>query len=280
MSIKHPIVQFKNVSFFYVNEDAPETEKIGSDDVTFVFRELDLDLPPGVLSIVGENGIGKSTLMLLASARLFPVNGTVYLFNQDSNCWRHAGDDPDIEAARNKMASVVYQNMEFESQNSVASLIDQVFTLGLHAESDDWVIDECRKVLDLDSFTSRCFQQLSKGEMQRALIALAVAYGSSLTIMDEPVFAMEDHQKEQTLEYLQDYNHRTSRHLFFSAHNIHLCRNYADNTLLMRKGGDFVLGNSKEVCSREELESAYRVPMSVLHQREQLYRDMLIKRSG
>lgn len=280
-----PLVQFRKVSFFYVNQDAPTTPatpaELSTEDVNFIFRELDLDLPPGVLSIVGENGIGKSTLMLLASARLFPVagSGTIKLFNKNTSQWHQAANDPALEAERNALASIVYQNMEFESQDNIGGLIEQVFAMGRHTEQDDWVIEESQEVLELRGLMNRSFQQLSKGEMQRALIALALAYGSSLTIMDEPVFAMEEYQKDRTMEYLQDYSHRSQRHLYFSAHNIHLCQKYADNTLLMRKDGNFVLGSPQEVCTREELEAAYQVPMDVLHRREQLYRDMLIRRS-
>lgn len=275
-----PLVQFRKVSFFYVNRDAPaDPGELSTEDVNFIFRELDLDLPPGVLSIVGENGIGKSSLMLLASARLFPVAGSIKLFNKDTSQWHQAADDPDLEAERNALASIVYQNMEFESQDNIGGLIEQVFALGQHTEQDDWIIEESQEVLELRGLMGRSFQQLSKGEMQRALIALALAYGSSLTVMDEPVFAMEEYQKDRTMEYLQDYSHRSQRHLYFSAHNIHLCQKYADNTLLMRKDGNFVLGSPQEVCTREELEAAYQVPMDVLHRREQLYRDMLIRRS-
>jgi len=274
------LVQFRNVSFFYVNQDAPENLKeLSTDDIHFIFRELNLDLPPGVLSIVGANGIGKSTLMLLASARLFPVVGSIRLFDDDTSRWHGASADPDVEAARNALVSVVYQNMEFESQDSVGGLIEQVFALGNHAEHEDWVIEEAREVLELEKFITRPCRQLSKGEMQRTLVALALAYGSSLMVMDEPVFAMEEYQKDRTMEYLQDYSHRSRRHLYFSAHNIHLCRKYADNTLLMRKDGNFVLGSPEEVCTKEELEAAYQVPMEVLHRREQFYRDMLIGRS-
>ena len=166
MILDSPLVQFRNVSFFYVNRERPENEQVGADDINFIFRELELDLPGAVLSIVGGNGVGKSTLMLLASARLFPVSGSIRLFDTDSSQWRHAGEKPEIEAERNALVSVVYQNMEFESQDSIAALIEQVFALGLHNSNSDWVIEECREVLELDGLMGRRFQQLSKGEMQ------------------------------------------------------------------------------------------------------------------
>ncbi|MGI9255475.1 MAG: ATP-binding cassette domain-containing protein [Salinispira sp.] len=256
---------------------------MNADDVHFIFRELDLDLPGGILSVVGGNGIGKSTLLLLAAARLFPVAGYIRLLHEKTSRWRDAAADPQREHKagheRNALASMIYQNMEFENRYSVAELMENVFSLGLHGNAEVGLIEECRGVLDLGSLMKRRFQQLSKGEMQRVLIALAIIYGSVLIVMDESMFAMEEHQKEAAMEYLQDYCRSRQRHVYFSAHNIHLCQKYADNMLLMRKDGNFVLGRTEEVCTRQELETAYQVPMETLHKREQLYRDMLIKES-
>jgi iron complex transport system ATP-binding protein len=273
-----PLIQFKNVSFFYLQKDAPsDLKQLSEEDLNFIFQELDLDLPPGVLSVIGENGIGKSTLMLLAAGRLFPVSGRVEIMGNDTGRFREAREKPSLEAERNALASVVYQNMEFETEHSLGDMIGEVFAGGFHDSEDDWVISEGRRVFELESLLTRKFQELSKGEMQRALMAIAIAYGSSILFMDEPVFALEEHQKERSLEYLRDYSHRTKRSLLFSAHNIHLCRDYADNTLLMRKDGNFVLGSASDVCQKEVLEAAYQVPMDFLHRKESLYRDMLLK---
>ncbi len=276
----HPLIRFKNVSFFYLDKDAPQDLKqLSEDDLNFVFQDLDIDLPAGVLSVIGENGIGKSTLMLLAAGRLFPVNGSVEILGTDSAEFRQANQTPALEARRNALASVLYQNMEFESNDSLGDMIDGVFSGGLHEEAASWVLTESRSVFELDNLLSRRFQELSKGEMQRALMAIAVAYGSSILFMDEPVFALEAYQKEKSLEFLKNYSHRTSRSLIYSAHNIHLCRDYADNTLLMRKDGNFVLGAAADVCQKDVLEAAYQVPMDFLHKKERLYRDMLLKGS-
>ncbi|AHC16333.1 ATP-binding cassette domain-containing protein [Salinispira pacifica] len=278
MDMENAIISLKDVSFFYIDADAPENPKeLTEDDIHFVFRNLDLDLPAGVLSIIGENGIGKSTLMLLAAARRFPVQGSIEILGRNTEKFRKAAQDPAIEAERNALVSVVYQNMEFETEDNLGTVLEQVFDQGIHTSKTDWILEESSRALHLEQVKNRKFQELSKGEMQRALIAISMAYGSAITVLDEPVFAMEEKQKEESLAFLQDYAHRTERSVLFSAHNIHLCRDYADNTLLMRKDGDFVLGDSKAVCSKEELEAAYQVPMEYLHRKEALYRDLLIK---
>src|SRR5512136_1530592 len=109
-----PEIVFQGVSFRY-----PE----GKDDV---FTGLDLELPPGIVSLVGQNGTGKSTLLLLASGRLLPTEGRVLVRGTDT---RELVD----EQRRQALVSFVYQNMEFESEEPIGDLLAQVRDQGLLA---------------------------------------------------------------------------------------------------------------------------------------------------
>ncbi|WP_162180199.1 ATP-binding cassette domain-containing protein [Spirochaeta lutea] len=280
-----PAIRFQDISFFYVNQDAPENIKdVTPQDLTFLFDQFSLDLPKGVLSIVGENGTGKSTLLLLAGGRLFPIQGSISILGRSSQDFRNALHDPELERERAKLVSYVYQNMEFESDHSVGDLMNQVFSQGFHPEARADLIPELVTALSLDNALTKRTQELSKGALQRAVIAFAVLYGSQITMMDEPVFAMEEPRKEATMEYLQDYARRSETSLYFTAHNLHLCEQYSDQMLILKKGNTaldsqgYILGPTAEVCTRENLEQAYKVPYETLHRKEGLYRDMLMKR--
>ncbi|MFQ3547770.1 MAG: ATP-binding cassette domain-containing protein, partial [Termitinemataceae bacterium] len=168
---------FSNVSFTYPESEQP------------VFSGFSGSLPGGFVSLVGPNGAGKSTLMLLAAGRILPQQGTIHLLGRDTRFFQD-------EDERNLFASFIYQNMEFETEDSLGTLLEQVYASGKHGIKGEGFFRDVLRVFELEHLGGRPLARLSKGEMQRALLAFAALYGSRSIFMDEPVFAMEDRQKE------------------------------------------------------------------------------------
>ena len=84
-----------------------------------MFDHFTAELPGGFTSLIGPNGSGKSTFLLLASGRLVPQNGTALLFGQ--NAAALSGEE------KNLLASVIFQNMEFETTEKVKELLEFVY---------------------------------------------------------------------------------------------------------------------------------------------------------
>ncbi|TVR87935.1 MAG: ATP-binding cassette domain-containing protein [Spirochaetaceae bacterium] len=272
-----------------------------------VFGGLSLQIPSGVTSLVGPNGVGKSTFLLLAGARLFPTEGVVTIFGRDTrefapgasgagaaagtgasaaadaatspgaavNTAPAAEIDPDLESERNELVSFVYQNMEFETEQPLGELLDLVYEAGIWENKSAAFTRELIDLLELGPELGKRTGELSKGGMQRAVIAFSLLYGSRIIAMDEPVFALEENQKQRVFEYLVDIAARFSRTVLFSAHELTITESYSDNMLLFGKDGSLVFGPTDEVLTREAVERAYQVPYDLLHRKEQLYREML-----
>ena len=74
------LISLQNLTHAYWKIDAPaDDSQRSAEDLNIVFEDFSLDLPPGIVSLMGENGIGKSTLLFLAGARLFPAKGYAVL---------------------------------------------------------------------------------------------------------------------------------------------------------------------------------------------------------
>jgi iron complex transport system ATP-binding protein len=144
------MIEFKDVSYAYPEGDSP------------VFTGLSLSLPEGLVSLIGQNGTGKSTLLLLAGGRLIPDSGDVIIEGRNT---REFASEED----RAKYAAFVYQNMEFETGEPVGALLTYVYENGFHAEKDLTFIDELVEVFELTRFMDRKTQELSKGELQRII---------------------------------------------------------------------------------------------------------------
>ena len=233
-----------------------------------VAKDWSLTVPTGTTSLVGRNGTGKSTFLLLAAGRLFPQSGQVQWGERATS--ELSADE--IQAT----ASVVYQNMEFESEDSLATLLETVWSSSQDQSRGPGWISELVRVFELESFLGRQIQVLSKGQMQRAIIVFSLLFGTPLVVMDEPVFALENRQKAIALEYLQNYAHESSKTFLYSVHELELSQRFSDHLILMAPGRSPKFGPTTELFTRDNLEEAYQTPLELLKKGEELFRNHLM----
>lgn len=249
------IITLDKVSFQYDESTRP------------VFTGLNLSLNEGITSLVGPNGSGKTTLMLLAGGRLMPDAGEVTIFGRKSSLFSD-------EESRNMLVSFVYQNMEFETEDPVDSLMEQIYAGGAHDDGEDLPAELLRR-FELEEDRGKRTQELSKGALQRTIVAFSLLYGSPLVMMDEPLFAVEPRMRELIMDYLSAYaaEYRTS--FVYSAHELPLTRKYAEEALLFTKGGRIIQGPPAEILTEAHLEEAYGIPAAMLGEKESLHRKHL-----
>lgn len=239
-----------------------------------VFEHFSAELPSGFVSFVGQNGCGKSTLMLLCAGRLAADSGSIKLLGQNPSELE--------EEQKNLLASFIYQNMEFETEDKVGELLTQVYKNGALAGNSPSIrgkasdlLEEVIEVFELTASLEKSLTKLSKGEIQRVLLAFGILYGSQSLFMDEPLFALENYQKEAALTYLKEFVHKTEKTIYISMHELDLTKKYADTVLLFYPNRDMALGTPEEVLTRDEIEKAYGVPYAMLKDHENLSREYL-----
>lgn len=253
------MIVFDNVSYAH-----PQTDHK-------VFENLSLIIPDGIISLIGQNGTGKSTLLLLAGGRLLPDAGTVLLDGRDTKTF---GSEED----RARFAAFIYQNMEFENEEPVESLLSFVFENGFYDTKDFSFVDELVDVFELERCLGLKIDRLSKGEMQRLILAFSLLYGSKNILMDEPVFALEEYQKKRAMEYVTAFARKKNINVLYSLHELDLSEKYSEHLLLFyKKDRPPRLGLTKELFKRELIEEAYDVPFDALKRRESIFRDGLIR---
>ena len=263
-------IQFDNISFAYPPaEETAETRPI--------FQNFTAVLPGGFVSLVGPNASGKSTFMLLAAGRILPQQGTVYLLGR--NTLELTGEE------RSQLASFIYQNMEFDTEDTVAQLVQQVYTNGcfqgccqpVALESTDHkdLLEQVKWVLELDELEEKPLSTLSKGQMQRVILGFSLLYGSKSIFMDEPLFAVENKQKHRILDYIRKYCEDFGITVYISMHELELSRMYPHKVLLFYPNRDMDFGTPQEVLVPDALEKAYGVPAAMLKDAESLTRRSL-----
>ncbi len=254
------MIEFENITFTY-----PEDDRI-------IFEDLSLTLPNGSVSFIGQNGTGKSTLMLLGGGFLLPDEGAVRIDGVDT---RELKD----EHERQRYISLIFQNMEFETEEPIGTLLNFVYENGYHEEKKDDFIPQLAEVFELEHCLGKKTQEISKGELQRTILAFSLLYGSKILLMDEPIFAMEDYQKEKSMDFLVQYAKDNDLSIYYSVHELDISHKYSDHILLFyyRDGKltDIQLGPTEEIFNRDNIEEAFQIPYYMLKKREALYRERL-----
>lgn len=263
-------ITFQDITFAYPPVDEEEEEVA----VKPIFHHFTATLPGGFVSLVGPNASGKSTFMLLAAGRLLPQQGKIFLLGKDTIQL--------TEETRDLLASFIYQNMEFDTEEPVAQLLQQVYQQGafagsrksLHDNTKD-LLEEITEVLELEELKEKPLRTLSKGQMQRVILAFSLLYGSKSIFMDEPLFALENAHKHKILGYIKDYCHQLGITVYISMHELELSRMYPDNVLLFYPNRDMDFGSPDEILTPQALEKAYGVPAAMLKDAESLTRKNL-----
>ena len=171
-----------------------------------VFRDLCLDVESGAsLAVVGESGVGKTTLLYLLGMLESPVSGTVLFDGQDA--WRSKMTDSEKAKFRGKSVGFIFQSHyllpEFSALENVA--------MPLLIQRQNWhaASEAARGLLDRVGLTHRLTHRpgaLSGGEQQRVAIARALVAGPGVVLADEPTGNIATSQADEVMGIFEDLN--------------------------------------------------------------------------
>lgn len=148
---------------------------------TAVFSHVTLDVEPGeFVAIIGESGVGKSTLLNCMAGLDTWDEGTVLLNGQDLG----AMTDDERALLRRRHVGFVFQAFHVLPHLDVAQNV--ALPLLLLGEPDDARVQSLLDAVGLSGMGGRLPQQLSGGQLQRVAIARALVHRPSLLLADEP----------------------------------------------------------------------------------------------
>ena len=188
--------------------------------VVRVLDELDLVVQPGErIAIVGESGVGKSTLLHLLGGLDRPSGGRVLFDGEDI----FAGSDADLAAFRNRTLGFVFQ---FHHLLGDFTALENVMLPGLIARQPTAVV-RARAVallerVGLQERLTHRPAELSGGEQQRVAVARALCLRPRLILADEPTGNLDPTTGEEVQELLLELNHEQGSALVIATHNPHL----------------------------------------------------------
>ena len=199
-----------------------------------VISDINLELRSGQLAcLIGENGIGKSTLLKTLTGFLPKLKGSLLLGNRDIESFSQR------ELAR-QVSIVVTQKPDVQNLT-----IEEIIGLGrspytgffgrLRAE-DRKVVDDAIATMGIEKLRGRMIQTLSDGERQKVMIAKALAQETPIILLDEPTAFLDFPSKAETFQSLQRMAHEKDKLILLSTHDLELAVRFADSLLEVKKG--------------------------------------------
>ncbi len=231
----------------YPPGEAPKT-------VTLV-HGVDLTLPRGrVLGLIGESGAGKSTIGLSAMAygrggvRL--TGGTIHLNGREIRL----ADPAALRSLRGREVTYVSQSAA-ASFNPARRLMDQVIETSLShglmtkAEAEARAIGLFRKLglPNPETFGSRYPHQVSGGQLQRAMTAMALCPRPDLVIFDEPTTALDVTTQIDVLAAIKEAIRDTQVAALYITHDLAVVAQVADDIMVLRHGRMVELGETAQI---------------------------------
>jgi cobalamin transport system ATP-binding protein len=211
------------------------------------------------LMLIGPNGAGK-TSVLRALCGLLPYGGEALLDGRDVRALGRR------ELAR--LIAFVPQNPVTPPELTVAeyALLGRTPHLGYLASEgrrDRQAAARALERLDLLPFAERGLGSLSGGELQRAVLARALAQEARVLLLDEPTTSLDLGRQQQVLE-LVDSLRRDGLTVVSTMHDLTLAGQYADRLVLLDLGATVAEGEPDEVLSEANLTAYYGATVRIV----------------
>ena len=203
--------------------------------------------------MVGVNGVGKSTFLRTISG-IQPALGGEVLINGENR----------RSIPSEKLASLISLVLTEQplSQNlrvrELVALGRQPYTnwVGSLTEEDILKVRKALELAQIQELQDRRCYELSDGQLQKTLIARALAQDTPLMILDEPTSHLDIYHKAQVLTLLKQLSGSTGKGILFATHEINLALQLCDSIILMKKG-EVQQGSPEELISRKAFENMF-----------------------
>jgi iron complex transport system ATP-binding protein len=231
--------------------------------VTFAYRSVpvldgvDFSVDPGeFLAVLGNNGAGKSTLLKCVMRIVRPHAGAVYL------------DERDVHALRGSERARSIGHVPQRSETSHMTVYDAVLVgrtphITWSASHDDHhVVERVLAELGLEDLAMRPIDELSGGELQKTVIARALAQEPRVLLLDEPTSSLDLRNQLDVLATVKRVTSAQGVAVIAVMHDLNLALRFADAFCLLADGRVHACGG-REVITSENVSHVYGVPVSV-----------------
>jgi iron complex transport system ATP-binding protein len=241
---------------------------LAADDLRLAYDDhlvvdgLSITIPAGqVTVIVGANACGKSTLLRGLARLLKPKGGVVLLDGED---------------IRTRPTKEVATRLGMLPQQPIAPegiTVGDLVGRGRHphqrwmrqfSSDDEAAVEAALAATEITELADRSVDELSGGQKQRVWIALALAQGTPLMLLDEPTTFLDLAHQVEVLDLLAALNEAEGRTIVLVLHDLNLACRYAHHLVAMKGGAIVAQGAPSEVITAEIVQDVFDLHCQVI----------------
>jgi len=226
-----------------------------------VLQDVDLTVAAGeMVGLLGPNGSGKTTLLKLASGVLRPGQGSIWL---DGSELHRLG-----RRAVARSVAVMPQQFHVPFAFTVGEVVmlgrtPFIRTLAGESVADREAVSSALDMVSIKDLEERRFDELSGGERQKVVLAMALAQQPRLLLLDEPTVHLDITHQVEILERVRSLNREQGITVIAAMHDLNLASLYFDRLVLLREGHVVADGTPQEVITEELLRAVFGASVRV-----------------
>ena len=238
-----PEIEIRELSFRYPHQGA------------HILSRINLAIRRGSFTgIIGPNGSGKTTLLKCIGGMLTPLSGEIHLGGQNLA-------NLSIREIAGRVG-VVPQNWEISFPFKAEELVlmgrfPHIQRFRGETGIDYRIVDEAMELTKIRHLKNRLVTELSGGELQRVIIAQALAQSPRILLLDEPTAALDIHHQLEILDVMKALLKSHGLTVIAVLHDLNLASHYCDELVLLHQGTVFTSGAPDRVLTEANLEQIY-----------------------
>lgn len=227
-----------------------------------ILNDITFDIAPGSFyAVLGANGSGKTTLLRCMAGLLKPQTGNVVIDQKPL-------DSYSIRQIAQKIAFVRQQpqtDIDFSAFETVL-MGRNPYQRHLQNESQkDWdIVEQSMKQTNTWHLRMSLPSQMSGGELQRVMIARALAQQTPILLLDEPTSSLDIAHQLEIMELLSTINKEQNKTIIIVVHDLNLAMRYCPSTILLHGHKLMLQAPTKQALTPENISKVFNVQSQII----------------
>ncbi len=214
---------------------------------------------PQFISIIGPNGVGKSTLIHCLNKILSPTKGVVSIDGKNVN-------DYTLKELAKKVGYVPYTSTDIFP----LTVVDTVL-MGRHPHSrwksidnDLEIVYDTLKLMKIEHLAMRSSDELSAGQKQKVILSRGLVQQPRILLLDEPTSNLDIKHQMEVTRILKGLCKEKGIIVVMISHDLNIAAKYADQIIMMHEGGIFAVGSPADVITEKNIKVVYEVESKII----------------